>query len=403
MPDLHLICILDHKPKESFFMLSQRRGFTLIELLVVIAIIAVLISLLLPAVQSAREAARRAQCVNNLKQIGLAIHNYHSGLDSLPPAGSSHFTPGGGSGCGPGGFCCRSAFSMKVRILPYMEQQNIFNAINFSLDPEWRQDSGDASSWATANATAKGTRIASYLCPSDYRKGNRNNRESSIWNSNGTINGDISQLANYCENMGGNRVLFAGIPNGIAYWAGSSPDIGQGLMETQLRQTLSFASVTDGLSNTAFWAEFVKADGVGTGDASDSLGTIYTAAVASANNPFPNNILQSELQNATICLQSLTRDFSWHGERYVTQDPGRGGGYSHTQLPNRKSCYYSDAAGVNQWTYQTMIAAASYHPGGVNILFGDGSVRFVKNSVNYATWYALGTRSGGEVLSSDAY
>ena len=83
--------------------------------------------------------------------------------------------------------------------------------------------------------------------------------------------------------------------------------------------------------------------------------------------------------------------FHWHGERYVTQDPGRGGGYSHTQLPNRKSCFYSDLRARTTPT-ETMIAAASYHPGGVNVLFGDGSVRFVKSSVGYHIWYALGTR-----------
>src|SRR5262245_8269827 len=139
-------------------MISRRRGFTLIELLVVIAIIAVLISLLLPAVQSAREAARRAQCVNNLKQIGLAIHNYISTFESLPPAGSSDVAPGAN--------WTKAPFSMKVRILPYMEQQAAFNAANFALDPEWSNggaDPNNAGCWQGANFTVKCIRIGSYL------------------------------------------------------------------------------------------------------------------------------------------------------------------------------------------------------------------------------------------------
>jgi prepilin-type N-terminal cleavage/methylation domain-containing protein/prepilin-type processing-associated H-X9-DG protein len=387
-----IVLVPHHASRESSIMIARRRGFTLIELLVVIAIIAVLISLLLPAVQSAREAARRAQCVNNLKQIGLAIHNYVSSTDSLPPAGSSHITGGN----------VRNAFSMKVRILPYLEQQNVFNTVNFALDPEWSGPDGginNMGSWQGANITAKGARIAAYLCPSDIRKGNRNNRYASVFDTSGW-HPDISQVANYCENNGGNRMLFGGQPNGITYFDGSTPDTG--LLESQTRQTLGFANITDGLSMTAFWSEFVKADGEGPGDGADSLGMTYSSGIPSTNNPVPGNIYSSEYQNALICQQSLNRNFSWHGERWTTQDPGRGGGYWHTQLPNRKSCYYSDVNGPGETTYQAMLAAASSHPGGVNVLFGDGSVRFVKSSVGYNIWYAIGTRAGGEVVSSDS-
>src|SRR5215831_19064753 len=147
--------------------MRRHRGFTLIELLVVIAIIAVLIAMLLPAVQSAREAARRAQCVNNLKQIGLAMHNYISSVDALPPSGSSHYVGTTSvSPISPSGVPVLNAFSMKVRILPYMEQQAIFNAVNFSLDPEWKPLFSD---WEMANTTVKAMRIATYLCPSDLR------------------------------------------------------------------------------------------------------------------------------------------------------------------------------------------------------------------------------------------
>jgi prepilin-type N-terminal cleavage/methylation domain-containing protein/prepilin-type processing-associated H-X9-DG protein len=377
-------------------MIPRRRGFTLIELLVVIAIIAVLIALLLPAVQSAREAARRAQCTNNLKQIGLAMHNYNTAQDALPPAGSSHFMPGN--------TWPKNCFSMKVRILPYMEQQNTFNAANFSLDPEWsngKSEPNDGGCWQTANFTLKATRISSYLCPSDQRKGNRNNRVYSFgaW--------DASQQSNYDENMGGNRMLNSGQPNGIAYYCGSSPLGSSGvsglLLETATRQTLTFASISDGLSNTAFWSEIVKGDGTDPTDSSDSLGMVYTSTGVSTNNPGPN-LLASEFANALLCQASLAKNFSWRGERYVTQDPGRGGGYSHTQTPNKKSCFYSDPpnAGTNNVTFQHVLTAGSSHPGGVNVLFGDGGVRFIKNSITFNIWYAVGTRSGGEVVSGDS-
>jgi prepilin-type N-terminal cleavage/methylation domain-containing protein/prepilin-type processing-associated H-X9-DG protein len=374
-------------------MIPKRRGFTLIELLVVIAIIAVLIALLLPAVQAAREAARRAQCVNNLKQIGLAVHNYVSSMEALPPAGSSQVLGGN----------VKAPFSMKVRILPYMEQQAAFNTANFALDPEWSGPDNkinDMGCWQGANITIKSIRIASFLCPSDIRKGNRNNRYAAVFDASGW-HPDVSAVTNYGENNGGNRYMYGFIPQGITYFHGTTPDVGW--HESFTRQTLGFANITDGLSSTAFWSEMEKSDGEGPGDGADSLGMIYTASIPTGNMPVPGNIVGSEFQNAQICQQSLNRSFSWHGERWTTQDPGRGGGYWHTQLPNRKSCYYSNWGGPNSNNYQTMIAASSYHPGGVNVLFGDGSVRFVKSSVGYNIWYALGTRAGGEVLSSDSY
>jgi len=374
-------------------MASRRRGFTLIELLVVIAIIAVLISLLLPAVQSAREAARRAQCTNNLKQIGLAIHNYHSSLDALPPAGSSHiFNVGGDTRV-------YNCWSMKSRILPYMEQQALFNSMNFSLNPQWSDSYGsDCGGWECSNLTTKAVKVDSFLCPSDSRKGNRGDGTApwTTWSS--------SRQANYAENMGGNRWLNGGQPNGIAYYHGSSPDSGAGYNEAALRQTLTFSNISDGLSSTALFSEMVKGDGTGPGDSADSLGMVYNLKISKTNNISPNksDIVNAEFLNAKLCDASLDRNFSWKGERWTIQDPGRGGFYSHTQPPNRKNCLYQDTRGVDTRTWEAMMTASSYHPGGVNVLFLDGSVRFVKSTVDYKTWYAIGTRDRGEIVSSDA-
>src|SRR5262249_4861207 len=151
-------------------------------------------------------------------QIGLAVHNYHSSNDALPPSGSSHFL---------GGFV-RGGFSCKVRILPFMEQQQVFNTINFGLDPEWSNGYGvDNGGWEPTNVTAKATRIEAFLCPSDLKKGNRNNRGGGA---------DASQVTNYSENIGGNRWFYTGIPSGIAYFPGDTPD--SGYKEASMRQTL---------------------------------------------------------------------------------------------------------------------------------------------------------------------
>ena len=152
------------------------RGFTLIELLVVIAIIAVLISLLLPAVQSAREAARRAQCTNNLKQIGLAMHNYLSANNSIPPA----YIPWA---YGPGGTNTGQSFSALARMLPFLEQNQIYNAINFSVSARWgasnndivgqmNGSTADCDEWGLINASASANQITSFLCPSDTELAN---------------------------------------------------------------------------------------------------------------------------------------------------------------------------------------------------------------------------------------
>jgi prepilin-type N-terminal cleavage/methylation domain-containing protein/prepilin-type processing-associated H-X9-DG protein len=377
------------------------RGFTLIELLVVIAIIAVLISLLLPAVQSAREAARRAQCTNNMKQIGLAVNNYESGTGAIPPSATvSSITNYQDQG-------------VLCRILPYLEQQSDYNSINFLYGVRgiwivngqgvgsWNAPPMDESVWAgdwgRSNATANITYVNAFLCPSDPNNGGNNQF---------FINGAQRLICttDYYWNVGLSRFFTGGYVNGPSYSPGALDfNILNG--GQCANKVIKIASFIDGTSNTAVLSESVQSS---SGLQVDGLGMVYAGPTWNQFIGQGSQLSPPDWLAAQYCQNTpkLPQDYWWKGEFALS---GGHNIYSHTQTPNRRSCYWT---GVNSFpptssdqdyagATQTMVAASSYHPGGVNVLFMDGSVHFIKSSVGFQAWYAIATPAGGEVISSD--
>jgi len=346
----------------------KRRGFTLIELLVVIAIIAVLIALLLPAVQSAREAARRSQCVNNLKQLGLATHGYISSNDCIPPAGAN------GTPTMPGDSQISQSFSAKVRLLPFLEQTAIYNALNMDVSGYYSSTLGGPK-----NGTVVTTTISSFNCPSDGNPANTGN-------ANGSVPAKAIAPNNYCQSLGTERRYNGNNLNGSAWFLGNNANVGR---------RVSIAAVTDGTSNTVIFSEWIKGKS-GQNRLRDPSVTEYSGTTGlGAGGTDYKDFQACRSASAT----SYATPWDYRGEYWHSMDTGRGGTYSHTMLPNTKSC--NGGIGANGW--DSRVCAASFHSGGVNVLFLDGSVKFVKDSVNYVNWYAIATIANGEVVSSDAY
>jgi prepilin-type N-terminal cleavage/methylation domain-containing protein/prepilin-type processing-associated H-X9-DG protein len=344
----------------------RRRGFTLIELLVVIAIIAILIGLLLPAVQAAREAARRAQCVNNLKQIGIAIHNYVSTAKVLPFGKGASYAP-----VLPG-TPVYARWSAHSQLLMFIEQGNLFNSINFNLPPETPGMAGAVPFMPPyqdpnrENSTASRTQLAVFLCPSD-------GPPVPDWPGGTNYLGNQQTWA--CDLSEGNPPTIAPneVPQGIFYYLSQ----------------VSFADVTDGLSNTAFFSEKIR----GTGVANPKTDLLVTNNQSSLNATYQDC---TSINQMTAPPLTSRQGMSWvMGEMCCTT-------YNHVAPPNQLSC-----AGLNfpgsMANMSMQVPPSSRHTGGVNMLMGDGSVRFLKNSVALTTWRALGTRNGGETISSSDY
>ena len=355
---------------------SSTRGFTLIELLVVIAIIAVLIALLLPAVQAAREAARRSQCVNNLKQMGLAVHNYESSNGCLPP--SSIFpSPLDSWGWAPSGH---------LALLQYIEQGVMYNAYNAgAVHPN-----GSGSALYLMNTTVFNVQIATLLCPSDAKM----------------IQVSVSSYAGNSAGLfpvSGYNGTF--VPTAAA-WPEGAPSPGANTT------TLKLAGITDGTSNTALFSEKLtqhsNAASISAGNANpNDTRRVWFRASDIGRSASSQNV--ATVQTMIANCKSLATSTMASGS--ASESPGwfrsypayaNYGVYHHTGTPNSRNCSanYIQDWGQDFWGTSN---ASSLHPGGVNSCFADGSVRFVKDTINPITWWALGSRAGGEVVSADAY
>ncbi|WP_165220261.1 DUF1559 domain-containing protein [Aquisphaera insulae] len=363
------------------------RGFTLIELLVVIAIIAVLIALLLPAVQSAREAARRAQCTNQLKQLGLAVHNYHSTYNCFPSY-LMFLGPAGGASCCPpsnGGNGWGWNASWAVALLPNIEQGTLYNAYNSSIAAD-----GPQNTTVTYNA------LPGFLCPSDGIK----TRPAAPW-------APISYRGNFGGSgsirMWSGTIVSNYTRNPQEWWGADSNLAFFGL-----------EGVTDGSSNTALFSEKLigvngpaitasSGGGLALRTAFDLKGADWNTH-DSGNVAYAQKLLQqcqgqppttTGIANGWVNGFSWALAYPWH--YYVNA-------YNHFNTPNKYTCFLNSGGEQGEFGGVTgIVTATSNHPGGVNMAFSDGSVKFIKDTISQPTWWAIGTRNGGEVVSSDAY
>lgn len=315
----------------------NQRAFTLVEVLVVIGIIGLLAGLLLPAVQSARESARRVQCVSHLRQLGVAMHSYYEVHGMFPP---SHLEPITGWGVSP------NHMSNLTFLLPHLEQQPLFSAINM----DFAQVDGPDSP-VVENRTARRTTLALFLCPSDGEPNHRNsyrfNRGRLVGSSDNPLGPAMRCDGPFCLDV-----------------------------------TPNAQTITDGLSRTAFVSERVGGS-FRVGQADSVRDTKYVEVAGSAGSLFPSDELY-----ISYCVPGTAKWWNYTNGRYWIYNWMYNTEYNHNGSPNdpRPSCGYKNGLQLPR----------SYHPGIVNVLFGDGHVETVADSINQRVWVAMGTRDGGD-------
>lgn len=340
---------------------QSRSGFTLIELLVVIAIIAILVAILLPAVQQAREAARRSSCKNNLKQLGLALHNYEGTYGRIPAGWNGVNDPIQGT---------TFRWSYLAAILPFVEQGNLSTTLNTDLT---LYPPGGGNPPRPEHQPAISTIIPVFMCPSD--------RSGIVTGSGGEAD---SAPTNYkaCSGSGLNN------PND------DSDDGAMDNREDGMFGSLSwrrFADCTDGLSNTAFLSESLLGPGGPDPDASQRPDPqTHMALIAGSPPNFAANVTPANC-NQAVPTSDLNRFVAsrgrlWAGQGYENSM------YNHFFTPNARQydCFF--------WVNRGLVAARSRHAGGAQMLMGDGRVTFANENIDTNVWRGLGTRSGGEVL-----
>jgi prepilin-type N-terminal cleavage/methylation domain-containing protein/prepilin-type processing-associated H-X9-DG protein len=360
-----------------------RRGFTLIELLVVVAIIGVLIALLLPAVQAAREAARRSQCSNNLKQIGLAMHNYHTSNNSFPQGASlapidvPFVLSPSNNPTNWSNITSWNNWSAQSLLLGYLEQAPLYSSINFNYAPQWANNP-----CFFINSTASSTVLSIFVCPSDAYSGKDG------WNNS------------YAASMGTTNI---GYPFNDADWNNYHKSTGA----FAYQRAYSINGFTDGTSNTIAYSEFLvnkptskavpgKATGATAGSTANRVYDVGTVAFTA---------IQADWTACSTKFQSPGGAGNGPGSEWATGAmgytmfntivPPNGGGTIKWSACRMDCCVQAQHADY--------VNAMSNHPGGVNVALADGSVRFIKNTIAVPTWWALGTKDNGETISADSY
>ncbi|HEY2786613.1 MAG TPA: DUF1559 domain-containing protein [Fimbriiglobus sp.] len=362
----------------------RRRGFTLIELLVVIAIIAVLIGLLLPAVQKVREAAARMSCSNNLKQIGLASHNFESTYGYLPP---NHGT------VVANGLTYSNDASPQALLLPYVEQSNKYNLFNLNFKT-WNDTDAVTGAYNAGpsglgiNLSARIQDVSFFLCPSDPSSTRR-----------GALQTNTSNLA-YPEG----RLNYLACLGATSQFGTSGPGAGIFTNNTtspgSVLKGASISQIPDGTSNTTMFAEVMRTTDSWPHVSGARTNTVIILDASVASGPdadgraIPSCSAGGNPWTSSISYSGLEFDRDLWGTTYYTHTlPPNWNKLSNDPTTQRYNCGDTAIAHFH-------VAASSYHSGGVNVVMGDGSVRFVRDSIDFVTWQGMGTKAGGEVLQN---